>query len=90
MTIADDATSKGIIVANHNVTTDIDAAASLHFLAAVPNAPVLEYCVEPSEISRSLAKSPFKQEDGSTQVPDTPSLGFEPDMAMIAIFLVYS
>ena len=43
---------------NHNFTTDINVAASLHFLASVPNAFIMEYCVEPSEISRSLAKEP--------------------------------
>src|SRR3712207_9195193 len=36
--IARHAQARGIPVANHNFTTDINTAASLHFLAAVPNA----------------------------------------------------
>lgn len=89
MRIADYAAAKGIMVANHNFTTDINTAASLHFLAAVPNALVLEYCVEPSEISRSLATTPFQQKDGYMMVPEEPGLGFEPDMAMVEKYLVW-
>ncbi len=86
--IASYAHSRGIPVANHNFTTDINTAASLHFLAAVPNALVLEYCVEPSEISRNLAREPFQQEGGYMTVPDAPGLGFEPNMETIEKFLV--
>ncbi len=88
MRIADYAQSKGVMIANHNFTTDINTAASLHFLAAIPNALVLEYCVEPSEISRNLARDPFKMQDGFMAVPDTPGLGFEPNMETIEKFLV--
>lgn len=86
--IAAYAASKGVPVANHNFTTDINTAASLHFLAAVPNALVLEYCVEPSEISRALATTPFRLEDGCFRVPDAPGLGVEPDMALVERYLV--
>ncbi|MFO1037865.1 MAG: mandelate racemase/muconate lactonizing enzyme family protein [Geminicoccaceae bacterium] len=88
MKIADYAQLRGIKVANHNFTTDINTAASLHFLAAIPNALVLEYCVEPSEISRGLAKEPFKQKDGYMHVPDAPGLGVEPNMDVIEKYLV--
>lgn len=88
MRVASYAQSRGIQVANHNFTTDINTAASLHFLAAIPNALVLEYCVEPSEISRNLAKEPFQQEGGYMTVPDTPGLGFEPNEETIEKFLV--
>ena len=79
---------RGIPVANHNFTTDINTAASLHFLAAVPNALVLEYCVEPSEISRALARNPIKLEDGCMRVPEEPGLGVEPDMEIVEKYLV--
>ena len=88
MNIANYAARRGVMVANHNFTTDINTAASLHFLAAVPNALVLEYCVEPSEISRNLARNPFRHEDGFMRVPDEPGLGFEPNMATIEKYLV--
>ena len=90
MRIAAHAAAKGIPVANHNFTTDINTAASLHFLAAVPNSLILEYCVEPSEISRALAKNPFRLEDGYFRVPDAPGLGVEPDPALIEKYLVRS
>jgi L-alanine-DL-glutamate epimerase-like enolase superfamily enzyme len=86
--IAAHAASRGIPVANHNFTTDINTAASLHFLAAVPNALVLEYCVEPSPISRALARNPFKLEDGHFRVPEEPGLGVEPDMEVVERYLV--
>lgn len=86
--IAEHAAQKGIPVANHNFTTDINTAASLHFLAAVPNALVLEYCVEPSEISRALAREPFRLVEGHFKVPDAPGLGVEPDMAVVERYLV--
>ena len=40
-----------------------------------PNALVLEYCTESSELSRGLAKDPFRQRDGHMQVPDAPGPG---------------
>ena len=86
--IAEYAHQRGIPVANHNFTTDINTAASLHFLASVPNALVLEYCVEPSEISRALARDPIKLVDGCMRVPEEPGLGVEPDMAIVEKFLV--
>ncbi len=58
------AEQRGLPVINHNFTTDINVAASLHFLASVPNAFIMEYCVEPSEISRALAKNPIPIVDG--------------------------
>jgi L-rhamnonate dehydratase len=88
MQIAAHAASRGVPVANHNFTTDINTAASLHFLAAVPNALVLEYCVEPSEISRRLIRNPIRFEDGHMRVPEEPGLGVEPDMAVVERYLV--
>ena len=86
--IAEYAHQRGIPVANHNFTTDINTAASLHFLSAVPNALVLEYCVEPSEISRALARNPIKLVDGCMRVPEEPGLGVEPNMEIVEKYLV--
>jgi L-rhamnonate dehydratase len=88
MQIAAYAASRGVPVANHNFTTDINTAASLHFLAAVPNALVLEYCVEPSEISRRLIRNQIRLEDGQIRVPEEPGLGVEPDMAVVEKYLM--
>ncbi len=86
--IASEAHQRGLPVANHNFTTDINTAASLHFLASVPNAFVMEYCVEPGEISRSLAKDPIRIVHGVAKVPDAPGLGVEPNPAIIEKYLV--
>ena len=90
MTIAMLAQSSGIPIVNHTFTTDINVAASLHLLASVPNAFVMEYCVEPSEISRSLARNPIAIVDGHARVPEEPGLGVEPDPAVIEKYLVRS
>ncbi len=83
MRIAGDAHQRGLPVANHTFTTDLNAAASLHFLAAVPNALICEYCVEPSELSRHLVRNPIRMVDGKAQVPTDPGLGVELDTEVI-------
>lgn len=88
MRIAAFAQSYGRKVCNHNFTTDINTAASLHFLCAIPNALVMEYCVEPSEISRSLAKQPVRIRDGFAYLPDAPGLGVEPNIDIIEKYAV--
>jgi L-alanine-DL-glutamate epimerase-like enolase superfamily enzyme len=88
MKIAALAEQRTLPVVNHNFTTDINVAASLHFLASVPNAFIMEYCVEPSEISRSLACDPIPIRDGYATVPEGPGLGVEPNPAMIEKYVV--
>ena len=88
MRIAAHAHAQGRKVCNHNFTTDINTAASLHFLCAIENALVMEYCVEPTEIAQALAKRPVTIKDGYAYLPSEPGLGVEPDEAMIAKYLV--
>lgn len=83
MRIAELAQRRGLLCVNHNFTTDINVSASLHFLSAIPNASIMEYCVEPSDIARNLAKVPIKVVDGMANVPDAPGLGIEPNPALI-------
>jgi L-rhamnonate dehydratase len=90
MKIAAIAARNGIRVANHCFTTDINVAAALHFLTSIPNALILEYGVEPGEISRSLARNPIRIEDGYVSVPEGPGLGVEPDLGVIERYLVKS
>jgi L-rhamnonate dehydratase len=90
MKIAAIAAEAGIRCANHCFTTDINVAAALHFLASIPNALILEYGVEPGEISRSLALDPIRIVDGHVAVPDVPGLGVEPNPAIIERYLVRS
>jgi L-rhamnonate dehydratase len=88
MKIAAIAARSGIRVANHCFTTDINVAAALHFLASIPNALILEYGVEPGEISRSLARNPIRIKDGHVSVPEDPGLGVEPNLDVIERYLV--
>jgi L-rhamnonate dehydratase len=88
MKIAAAAEQRGLPCVNHNFTTDINTAASLHFLSAIPSAFLMEYCVEPSEISRNLARNPIRISDGIAKVPHEPGLGVEPNLDMIEKYLV--
>ena len=86
--VAQLAHQRGLKIANHNFTTDINTAASLHFLASNPNSLILEYCVEPSEITRSLILNSIQVVDGWAKVPDEPGLGVEPNPKIIEKYLV--
>jgi L-rhamnonate dehydratase len=88
MRIAAYAQRHGRKVCNHNFTTDINTAASLHFLCAIENALVMEYCVEPGEISQHLAKRPVTIRDGVAHLPQGPGLGVEPNPEIIEKYLV--
>jgi L-alanine-DL-glutamate epimerase-like enolase superfamily enzyme len=57
-------------------------------LEGVPNAFVMEYCIEPSKISRALAKNPIPVVDGHAAVPEEPGLGVESNPAIIEKYLV--
>jgi L-rhamnonate dehydratase len=90
MKIAAAAQARGQPCVNHNFTTDINTAASLHFLAAIPNAFIMEYCFEPGEISRRLSRIPIEIKDGMARVPQEPGLGVEPRTEVIEKYLVRS
>lgn len=77
--IAFDAHQRGLLCVNHTFTTDINTAASLHFLASIPNGIILEYCAEESIIRRGTVRNPVKLEDGYALVPQGPGLGVEVD-----------
>jgi L-rhamnonate dehydratase len=63
-------------VVNHSYKTYISIAASLHFLATVPDAFVLEYCVEDSPLLHELTHETFPLDaKGMVTIPDAPGLG---------------
>ncbi|HEX9017494.1 MAG TPA: mandelate racemase/muconate lactonizing enzyme family protein [Chloroflexota bacterium] len=70
---------RGRLVINHSYSTDINLAASLHFLACMPHAELLEFCMEPGPLRRELVKTPLKMVDGYVAVPEEPGLGVELD-----------
>jgi len=77
MRIAALAEERGLPVCNHNFTTDINVAASLHFLCSIPNAMIMEYCVEPSPLRTAVVREPIPVVDGRVSLPDGPGLGIE-------------
>jgi L-rhamnonate dehydratase len=62
-------------VVNHSYKTRIAIAASLHFLAATPEAFVLEYCVEDSPLLNELTNEKLPLVDGCVSMPQAPGLG---------------
>jgi L-rhamnonate dehydratase len=88
MQIAAIAQQRNLRCINHNFSNDINTAASLHFLAAIPNAFILEYGYGLAELSRRLVRNPIKVDSGVARVPMEPGLGVEPDMAVLDHFLV--
>ena len=87
MRVAALANQRGLPCCNHNFTTDINVAAALHFLAAVPNALMLEYCVEPSPLRTRVTRDPVQVVDGYAALPEGPGLGIEVDLGAVAQFV---
>jgi len=73
---------------NHSYKTGVSIAASLHFLAALPNTYWLEYCVEQGALRQKLTRQTFPVRDGYVSVPEEPGLGVELDEEVIARYLV--
>ncbi len=63
---------------NHHWTSDINLAASLHFLAARKSTFILEYCVSESPLRWEVARKKIEVDaEGCVPVPDGPGLGIE-------------
>ena len=62
---------------NHSYKTGINIAASLHFVAALPNCQYFEYCVEPGPLRQSLTRQDFPVINGEITVPEGPGLGID-------------
>ena len=68
---------KNILCVPHAFKTGVLVAASIHFIAATPNAPFLEFSVTESGIRKELLATPFVQKNGFVDVPQKPGLGIE-------------
>jgi L-rhamnonate dehydratase len=66
-----------ILCIPHAFKTGMLIAASIHFIAAIPNAPFLEFSVTESAIRKQLLTKPFVQKNGFVDVPTGPGLGIE-------------
>jgi L-rhamnonate dehydratase len=76
------------LVVNHSYKTGVSVAASLHFLAALPNTEWLEYCVEQSPLRQTLTRQTFPVQGGLVAVPEEPGLGVDLDEAVVEKYLV--
>lgn len=83
MRVADVAAANRRCVANHSFKSRISIAASLHFLAAIPNVIAFEYCMMESPLRHSLTVEEFPVVDGYVTVPQKPGLGVELNMATV-------
>lgn len=68
--------------------TGVNIAASLHFVAALPNSHYFEYCVEQGALLQTLTKQHFPVVDGEIGVPEEPGLGVELDETVVETFRV--
>lgn len=83
-----DSAERHRLCVNHSYKTGINIAASLHFLAALPNTEYLEYCVEQGALRQTLTKQRFPVVDGYIAVPEEPGLGIDLDEAIVAKYRV--
>lgn len=83
--IARMAADRGRPCVPHAWSTGIVKAASLHLIAAIPNALFLEFCVWESPLNLDLVQPPFAIDaDGAVAIPQAPGLGIELDEGTIA------
>jgi L-alanine-DL-glutamate epimerase-like enolase superfamily enzyme len=83
-----DAAERHRLCVNHSYKTGINIAASLHFVAALPNSRYFEYCVEQGALRQTLTKQRFPVSDGDITVPEEPGLGVELNEAVVAAYRV--
>jgi len=73
-----------LTVAPHSFAGAVLLAASLHFIASIPNGLVLEFDQNPNGLRDDLLKEPITIEsDGSIRLPERPGLGIELDRAAV-------
>ena len=78
-----DSVERHRLCVNHSYKTGVNIAASLHFVAALPNTHYFEYCVEPGALRQTLTRQRFPVVDGDIQVPEEPGLGVELDEKVV-------
>jgi len=89
--IAAMASAHGVECVPHAWGSAIGLAATVQFLAALPDTPpafrpmppMLEFEQTPNPLRDHLAKEPITQKNGIVRVPDGPGLGIEIDMAIL-------
>jgi L-alanine-DL-glutamate epimerase-like enolase superfamily enzyme len=83
-----DSAERHRLCVNHSYKTGINIAASLHFVAALPNTHYFEYCVEQGALRQTLTKQRFPVVNGDIAVPEDPGLGVTLDEEVVARYRV--
>ncbi len=83
-----DSVERHRLCVNHSYKTGVNIAASLHFVAALPNTHYFEYCVEQGALRQTLTRQRFPVVDGEVRVPEEPGLGIELDEEVVARYRV--
>src|SRR5246127_2318360 len=83
-----DSAERHRLCVNHSYKTGINIAASLHFVAALPNTQYFEYCVEQGALRQTLTRQKFPVSDGDIAIPEEPGLGIELDEGVVAKYRV--
>ncbi len=83
-----DSAERHRLCVNHSYKTGINIAASLHFVAALPNTHYFEYCVEQGDLRKHLTKQSFPVIDGDISVPEEPGLGVDLNEEIVAKYRV--
>jgi L-rhamnonate dehydratase len=83
-----DSAERHRLCVNHSYKTGVNIAASLHFVAALPNTHYFEYCVEQGALRQSLTKQRFPVVDGDIRVPEEPGLGVDLDEEIVGRYRV--
>src|SRR5262245_5572062 len=83
-----DAADRHRLCVNHSYKTGVNIAASLHFVAALPNSHYFEYCVEQGPLRQTLTKQKFPVMDGDIVVPEEPGLGVDLNDDVVAKYRV--
>jgi L-alanine-DL-glutamate epimerase-like enolase superfamily enzyme len=82
------AQAAGLRAVPHCFSTGINLAASLHWMASCPDGDLVEYCLRPSPLMRSLVRNLPPLVDGRVPVPQGPGLGIELDEEVVERYRV--
>ena len=77
MKIAEVTGDLGVPCINHTYSTDINLAASLHWMAAIEQVSLCEVQATPNEIREALTGNRLLPTNGQIRVPEGPGLGIE-------------
>jgi L-alanine-DL-glutamate epimerase-like enolase superfamily enzyme len=82
------AEANGLPCVPHAYSTGLIKAASLHLIAAIPNALYLEYALSSSPLNTELFPDAAPVADGMALIPQAPGLGVQIDEALLAKYAV--